>query len=120
MKNRIILFLIMFLLFSINEIYAQKGQDEIDEIVVSSRPAKKLLLNKIYVINGLLIKDSVIANKLIAESINLKTKTKLKELPQNIAKSLNLDTEKYSYFIELIEIKDVIIDSETMELIKIK
>lgn len=120
MKNRIVFFFIMFILFSINDSFAQKRQNEIEEIVVSSGPGKRYPLKKLHVFNGVLVKDSVMVINLINDSKNFKTKSKIKKISVSVQEKMGLDTESYSYFLEVFEIKDVIIDPETMKLIKIK
>lgn len=119
-KNRIISFLVFFFLFSISSAFAQTEHNTIREIIVTTGPGKRYPLKKLHVFNGVLIKDSVAVINLINDSKNYKTKSKVKQIFKSVQEKMGLDTENYSYFFETFEIKDVVIDPETMKLIKIK
>lgn len=116
--KKLLLYLLFISLF--NCVCAQSEQKIIEEVVVSSGPGKRYPLKKLHVFNGVLVKDSIMAINLINDSKNYKTKSKVKRISKSVQEKMGLDTENYSYFIEAFEIKDVIIDPETMRLIKIK
>lgn len=117
-----ILFLSMFLFFLINNANAQIGVST-DEIVIMSGISRGWVkpLKDIYVFNRTLVKDSVSCMKLLTESKSYKTKIKTKgNIPDELARKIGLDADNYVYRWKIVEIKDVIIDPETMKLIKIK
>lgn len=122
MKSRIIFFFAIFLLLSINDVFSQIGVST-GEILIESGISRSRVcpVKAIYIFNGTLVKDSVSCIKLLRASESYKTKTKVKGyIPDKLAKEIGLDADNYAYIWTFIEIKDVIIDIETMKLFKIK
>lgn len=117
-KNRLfILISFVFLYFPV-EAFAQKdSEDEITIFIKDGIPVERIL-----VVNGVLVKDSLVSIRLKSELVNFKTKTKTQRVSESVADKLGIkyNPNKLNYKFEIIEAKDVIIDPETMRLIKIK
>lgn len=122
MGNKKILILALFFIFTSANIFAQAKQDSLGIVTVTTGPdyLKKYKIINIHVFNGTLVKDSIIAKRIFEDSKNFKTKVKFKNISKDIADRIGLDTEHYAYFFKCIEIKDVILDIQTMKLLKIK
>lgn len=109
----------LLLFFAVTS-FCQNGYGEFEGVTVTTGPANVKRIIRLNVFNGILVKDSIKSKEILGEAEKYKTKIKSKEVPKEIAEKLGLSTEKYTYFFRFVEIKDVIIDPETFDLISLK
>ncbi len=111
----------LLLFFAVTS-FCQNGYGgEFEGVIVTTGPANVKRIIRLNVFNGILVKDSIKSKEILGgEAEKYKTKIKSKEVSKEIAEKLGLSTEKYTYFFRFVEIKDVIIDPETFDLISLK
>ncbi len=119
--TRKLLFVTVSIFFLIvNYLSGQVAHTKDEVIIFSADVSLDKPIKQILVLNNVLIKDSICADRILREINTFKEKVKHEVVSKELAESIGLDMSKYRYRLLLINLKDVIIDPEIMKLIRVK